>query len=147
MLKRFHSLYEPICLLCRILNSTDAEPEHINFYPDPRNGLTGCMGIMKKFRLCKDERCTNANGLQMRNEQCAQFNRIIIRGRYYKWQAYEQEDNECELHCKVKDSDTVMNMNISVTDGTPCQKPSIHYTHYYRRKAACVEGICRVSTN
>ncbi|XP_073821674.1 thrombospondin type-1 domain-containing protein 4-like [Musca autumnalis] len=128
----------------RTQNSTDSEPVETIFYPDPKlANTTGCLGIMKKYRLCNADKCPTANGLQMRHEQCSQFNRIIIRGRYYQWEAYEDPYNECELHCKVKDSDIIMNMNKSVIDGTPCRKPAIHYTHYYRRKAVCVEGICK----
>ncbi|XP_075149638.1 thrombospondin type-1 domain-containing protein 4-like [Haematobia irritans] len=127
----------------RILNSTQSEPEDISFYPDPKLNQTGCLGLTKKFRLCKDDRCSDPHTVEMLNDQCSQFNRIIIRGRYYKWEAAQDDHNECVLHCKVKDSDMVMNMNKWVTDGTPCHKPSIYYTHSYRRKAVCVEGICK----
>lgn len=38
-------------------------------------------------------------------------------------------------------------MNQSVIDGTPCEKPAVYYTHAYRKKAVCVEGICKVKQN
>lgn len=98
---------------------------------------------MKKYRLCKDEKCKSSNR-QMRDEQCANFNRQAFKGKFYAWQGYEKEHNECELYCKPIDSDIFISMNQSVIDGTPCERTAIYYTHYYRRKAVCVEGICKV---
>ncbi|KAM7353659.1 thrombospondin type-1 domain-containing protein 4-like [Cochliomyia hominivorax] len=126
----------------RIQNSTDSEAVEITFYPDLAAETTGCFGIMKKYRMCKDEKCKFSNR-QMRDEQCSSFNRQPYKGKFYTWQGYEKEHNECELYCRPIDSDIFISMNQSVTDGTPCEKPAIYYTHYYRRKAVCVEGICK----
>lgn len=131
-------------LFFRIQNSTDSEAVEITFYPDLAAETTGCFGIMKKYRLCKDEKCKFSNR-QMRDEQCSSFNSQLYKGKFYTWQGYEKEHNECELYCKPIDSDIFISMNQSVTDGTPCNRPSIYYTHYYRGKAVCVEGICKVS--
>ncbi|XP_054083284.1 A disintegrin and metalloproteinase with thrombospondin motifs 13-like [Zeugodacus cucurbitae] len=126
----------------RKLNSLDAAPIDREFYPEP-NGPTGCRGIITRFRLCKDEKC-KANKKRQRDEQCAAFNRIPYKDKFYNWLGYEKEHNECELFCRPSGSDVFVSMNQSVTDGTTCGRPAVYYTHYYRRKAVCVEGICRI---
>ncbi|XP_039949291.1 ADAMTS-like protein 3 isoform X1 [Bactrocera tryoni] len=125
----------------RKLTSLDAAPIDREFYPEP-NGLTGCRGIIKRFRLCKDEKC-KAKKKRQRDEQCAAFNRIAYKEKYYNWLGYEKEHNECELFCRPSGSGMFVSMNQSVTDGTTCGRPAVYYTHYYRRKAVCVEGVCR----
>lgn len=130
----------------RVQNTTVSEALEITFYPNLQDQTTGCMGIMKKYRLCKDEKCKLSNR-EMRDEQCSAFNHQPHKGKFFSWQSYEREHNECELYCKPIDSDVFISMHQSVTDGTPCEKPAIYYTHHYRRKAVCVEGICKVRTN
>ncbi|CAD6997450.1 unnamed protein product [Ceratitis capitata] len=127
----------------RKLTSLDAAPVDREFYPDPNNPL-GCQGVIKRYRHCKDEKC-KANKKRQRDEQCAAFNRIPFKEKYFNWLGYEKEHNECELFCRPSGSGVFMSMNQSVTDGTTCGRPAVYYTHYYRRKAVCVEGICRVS--
>ncbi|XP_069963336.1 A disintegrin and metalloproteinase with thrombospondin motifs 10-like [Bactrocera oleae] len=128
----------------RKLTSLDAAPIDREFYPEP-NSLTGCRGIIKRFRFCKDEKC-KANKKRQRDEQCADFNRIPYKEKFYNWLGYEKEHNECELFCRPSGSGMFVSMNQSVTDGTTCGRPAVYYTHYYRRKAVCVEGVCRVSS-
>ncbi|KAH8378266.1 hypothetical protein KR093_010467 [Drosophila rubida] len=47
------------------------------------------------------------------------------------------------LFCRPVTSELFVSMNQSVTDGTPCNRPAVYYTQFYRRQAVCVEGICR----
>lgn len=128
---------------CSKLTSLDAAPIDREFYPEP-NGLAGCRGVMKRFRHCKDEKC-KSNKKRLRDEQCAAFNRTPYKEKFYNWLGYEKEHNECELFCRPSGSGMFVSMNQSVTDGTTCGRPAVYYTHYYRRKAVCVEGVCRVS--
>ncbi|XP_054742332.1 A disintegrin and metalloproteinase with thrombospondin motifs 4-like [Anastrepha obliqua] len=126
----------------RKLTSLDDAPIDREFYPEP-NSRIGCFGIIKRYRHCKDEKC-KANKKRQRDEQCASFNRIPYRGKFYNWLGYEKEHNECELFCRPSGSGMFVSMNQSVTDGTTCGRPAVYYTHYYRRRAVCVEGICRI---
>ncbi|XP_037959881.1 thrombospondin type-1 domain-containing protein 4-like [Teleopsis dalmanni] len=124
-----------------IQNSSSENPIENAFYPD-LNGQQGCFGLTKKYRMCKDEKCKLTNN-QFRDEQCSDFNTISYKGKFFNWIGYEKEHNECELFCRPIDSENFISMNRSVTDGTPCEKPAVYYTHAYRRKAVCIEGICR----
>ncbi|XP_067620224.1 thrombospondin type-1 domain-containing protein 4-like [Eurosta solidaginis] len=125
----------------RRLTSLDTEPLDREFYPEVSSRI-GCFGIIKRFRHCKDEKC-KANRKRQRDDQCSAFNRIPFKGKYYNWLGYEKEHNECELFCRPSGSAIFVSMNQSVTDGTTCGRPAVYYTHYYRRRAVCVEGICR----
>ncbi|XP_023031644.2 thrombospondin type-1 domain-containing protein 4-like [Drosophila willistoni] len=114
-----------------------------SFYPDTK-GIEkfGCFGILKRYRLCKDERC-KASKQRLRDSQCENFNATPYREKFYTWIGYEKEHDECTLYCRASGFDLFVNMNQSVTDGTPCNRPAVYYTHFYRRRAVCVEGICR----
>lgn len=112
------------------------------FYPG--SGKTGCFGVLKRYRQCKEERCKPGKQ-RLRDEQCERFNSVAYRETFYNWVGYEKEHDECMLFCRAFNSDLVISMNQSVTDGTPCNRPAVYYTHFYRRQAVCVEGICRVS--
>ncbi|XP_017842689.1 A disintegrin and metalloproteinase with thrombospondin motifs 18-like isoform X2 [Drosophila busckii] len=122
-----------------VLNETAVERR---FYPVIGAGKPGCFGILKRYRQCKGERCRAANQ-HLRDEQCERFNSVPYRDMFYNWVGYEKEHDECMLFCRPVNSDLVIRMNQSVTDGTPCNRPAVYYTQYYRRQAVCVEGICR----
>lgn len=133
-------------LLNRTLTDISAEPIDIKFFPNAlsKHEMKGCFGIWKKYRLCKDEKCKSTNG-QMRHQQCAAFNPQPLK--LGTWLSHENQHNECELYCKNTNSDVFISVNQSVIDGTPCKRPSIYYTHGYRQKAVCVEGLCKVSVD
>lgn len=100
--------------------------------------------MLKRYRQCKEERC-KAGKQRLRDEQCERFNSVPYRETFYNWVGYEKEHDECMLFCRAVNSDLFISMNQSVTDGTPCNRPAVYYTLFYRRQAVCVEGICRVS--
>ncbi|XP_032293608.1 A disintegrin and metalloproteinase with thrombospondin motifs 18 [Drosophila virilis] len=124
----------------RIKNSTLESTVERRFYPG--SGKTGCFGVLKRYRQCKEERCKPGKQ-RLRDEQCERFNSVPYRETFYNWVGYEKEHDECMLFCRAVNSDLVISMNQSVTDGTPCNRPAVYYTHFYRRQAVCVEGICR----
>uniref|UniRef100_A0A1A9W6U6 ADAMTS cysteine-rich domain-containing protein n=1 Tax=Glossina brevipalpis TaxID=37001 RepID=A0A1A9W6U6_9MUSC len=137
----------------RIRNSTITFlPHDETFYPNSSLDIPGCFGIRKKYRLCKDDKCKVIRKYQTHNEQCAvAYNHISYQGQYFTWFSQqtinymENYINECILHCKAKETNHSISQTHAVIDGTPCQRPAIYYSHHYRGKAACVEGICRVS--
>lgn len=51
--------------------------------------------------------------------------------------------NECVLKCKSSENKTIYK-ELRKIDGMPCNRPAIFYTHYYRGRAVCVQGICKV---
>ncbi|XP_017858773.1 PREDICTED: A disintegrin and metalloproteinase with thrombospondin motifs 18-like [Drosophila arizonae] len=124
----------------RFKNSTMESAVERRFYPG--SGQTGCSGVLKRYRQCKEERCKPGKQ-RLRDEQCEKFNNVPYRETFYNWVGYEKEHDECMLFCRATNSDLFISMNQSVTDGTPCNRPAVYYTHFYRRQAVCVEGICR----
>ncbi|KAL7738937.1 hypothetical protein ACLKA6_016935 [Drosophila palustris] len=124
----------------RFKNSTEEATVERRFYPG--NGTVGCFGVLKRYRQCKEERC-KAGKHRLRDEQCERFNSVPYREVFYNWVGYEKEHDECMLFCRPVNSDLVISMNQSVTDGTPCNRPAVYYTRFYRLQAVCVEGICR----
>ncbi|XP_055851602.1 thrombospondin type-1 domain-containing protein 4-like [Episyrphus balteatus] len=105
------------------------------------DGIIGCFGVWKKFRMCNQKPCPNDD--DFRNQQCAMRNKIPYKGKLYEWEGYVKEYHECELTCKPIDLNYYTSLGKSVIDGTPCTKPSIYFTHFYRGRAVCVDGICK----
>ncbi|XP_060644612.1 thrombospondin type-1 domain-containing protein 4-like isoform X1 [Drosophila nasuta] len=128
------------CLERSSKNSTQEETVERRFYPG--NGTLGCSGVLKRYRQCKEERC-KIGKQRLRDDQCERFNSVPYREAFYNWVGYEKEHDECMLFCRQVSSDLFISMNQSVTDGTPCNRPAVYYTQFYRRQAVCVEGICR----
>lgn len=124
----------------RSKNSTEVDTVERRFYPG--NATMGCVGVLKRYRQCKEERCKTGKQ-RLRDEQCEKFNNVPYREMFYNWVGYEKEHDECMLFCRPVNSDLFLSMNQSVTDGTPCNRPAVYYTQFYRRQAVCVEGICR----
>lgn len=49
------------------------------------------------------------------------------------------------MNCIKKGTNVYAKLNDTVIDGTPCIKSSVYFSHHYRGRAVCVEGICKVS--
>ncbi|XP_055923562.1 thrombospondin type-1 domain-containing protein 4-like [Eupeodes corollae] len=105
------------------------------------DGIQGCFGIWKKFRICNQKPCPKDE--DFRNQQCAMYNKIPFKDKLYEWEGYVKEYHECELNCKPVNLNSYTTLGKSVIDGTPCTKPSIYFTNFYRGRAVCVDGICK----
>uniref|UniRef100_A0AAY4CIP9 ADAM metallopeptidase with thrombospondin type 1 motif, 18 n=1 Tax=Denticeps clupeoides TaxID=299321 RepID=A0AAY4CIP9_9TELE len=103
--------------------------------PSPQHNGKFCPGPGRLHQLCNARPC-QANAVDFRAQQCAEYNSKPFRGWYYKWKPYTKVDDEdiCKLYCIAEDFDFFFAMSSKVKDGTSCSD---------HKGDVCIEGICQ----
>ncbi|KAG2464653.1 ATS6 metalloproteinase, partial [Polypterus senegalus] len=102
--------------------------------PRPTIGGKYCLGERKRFRSCNIDECP-AGSLDFREVQCADFDSVPFRGKYYKWKPYRGGGvKSCSLNCLAEGFNFYTERAPAVTDGTPCREDS---------PDICVNGECK----
>nr|XP_055063768.1 A disintegrin and metalloproteinase with thrombospondin motifs 18 isoform X2 [Misgurnus anguillicaudatus] len=101
--------------------------------PSPQHNGKFCQGPSRMHQLCNTKPC-QANGVDFRAQQCAEYNSKPFRGWYYKWKPYTKvEEDICKLYCIAEDFDFFFAMSSKVKDGTSCSD---------YKGGVCIDGIC-----
>ncbi|XP_055302706.1 A disintegrin and metalloproteinase with thrombospondin motifs 15-like [Sitodiplosis mosellana] len=98
--------------------------------PIAKNGGRFCVGMRKTYKSCNTQDCP-VGTMDFREKQC-----IAMNNRTHKWTAaynFHPED-QCELACKIVNTNTVQWFDRHVIDGTSCSQNTFD---------KCVNGICR----
>ncbi|XP_036840630.1 papilin [Oncorhynchus mykiss] len=101
------------------------------------DGGNNCVGSSKSYRTCNTQACP-VGSRDIREEQCAQFNRMDFQSKRYTWLPYHGASNPCELNCVPRGENFFYRHRPAVVDGTPC---------YVGRSDICIAGICRAVIN
>ncbi|XP_068427310.1 A disintegrin and metalloproteinase with thrombospondin motifs 7 [Clinocottus analis] len=103
--------------------------------PVPKHRGKYCLGARRRYRICNTTPC--ARDLPtFRDLQCAHFDTVPYKGRFYKWEAVLNRVSPCELHCRPLDEQFSDKMQETVADGTPCYEGN-------KSRDVCVNGICK----
>ncbi|KAK7003041.1 A disintegrin and metalloproteinase with thrombospondin motifs 2-like isoform X2, partial [Biomphalaria glabrata] len=101
----------------------------------PEYGGKNCDGESSNFDTCLNPKCDNFE--DGRQKYCDNWNNLQIVHRTHEWQAYEgqTDDSLCFQTCKSSYTNSVVKINVVVSDGTPCS--------YSRNNSnICMEGKC-----
>ncbi len=75
-------------------------------------------------------------GTSFRSQQCAEYNEVPFKGRYYFWEAAPDETEPCALTCRASGQpDVIARMDKRVVDGTRCRSDE--------SLDMCIAGECR----
>ncbi|KAK9542379.1 hypothetical protein VZT92_000249 [Zoarces viviparus] len=103
--------------------------------PVPKYRGRYCLGERRRYKICNTTPCPH-DLPTFRNIQCAHFNTVPYKGRFYKWEAVINRVSPCELHCRPLDEHFSDKMQEVVADGTPCYQGN-------KSRDVCVNGICK----
>ncbi|XP_067872497.1 A disintegrin and metalloproteinase with thrombospondin motifs 10 [Heterodontus francisci] len=102
--------------------------------PRPTIGGRYCLGERKRFRSCNIDDCPPGSQ-DFREKQCADFNKIAFRGKYYDWKPYNGGGvKPCALNCIAVGFNFYTERAAAVVDGTLCRMDSLDI---------CVNGECK----
>ncbi|XP_048469866.1 A disintegrin and metalloproteinase with thrombospondin motifs 6-like [Rhincodon typus] len=102
--------------------------------PRPTIGGRYCLGERKRFRSCNIDDCPPGSQ-DFREKQCAEFNKIAFRGKYYDWKPYHGGGvKPCALNCLAMGFNFYTERASAVVDGTLCRMDSLDI---------CVNGECK----
>ncbi|XP_041086125.1 A disintegrin and metalloproteinase with thrombospondin motifs 10 [Polyodon spathula] len=102
--------------------------------PRPTIGGKYCLGERKRFRSCNIDECP-AGSQDFRELQCADFDSVPFRGKYYTWKPYRGGGvKSCSLNCLAEGFNFYTERAPAVVDGTPCRDDSLD---------VCVNGECK----
>ncbi|XP_020354613.1 A disintegrin and metalloproteinase with thrombospondin motifs 10 isoform X1 [Oncorhynchus kisutch] len=105
--------------------------------PRPTIGGKYCLGERKRFRSCNIDECP-AGSQDFREIQCADFDNVPFRGKFYTWQPYRggvySGVKSCSLNCLAEGYNFYTERAPAVVDGTPCRDDSLD---------VCVNGECK----
>ncbi|XP_067329478.1 A disintegrin and metalloproteinase with thrombospondin motifs 10 isoform X2 [Anolis sagrei] len=102
--------------------------------PRPTIGGRYCLGERKRYRSCNTDDCP-AGSQDFRELQCAEFDHIPFRGKYYTWKTYRGGGvKSCSLNCLAEGFNFYTERAAAVVDGTPCRQDS---------NDICVGGECK----
>ncbi|XP_010793858.1 A disintegrin and metalloproteinase with thrombospondin motifs 10-like [Notothenia coriiceps] len=102
--------------------------------PRPTIGGKYCLGERKRFRSCNIDECP-AGSLDFRVIQCADFDSVPFRGKFYTWKPYRGGGvKPCSLNCLAEGYNFYTERAPAVVDGTPCRDDSLD---------VCVNGECK----
>ncbi|XP_055302925.1 A disintegrin and metalloproteinase with thrombospondin motifs 1-like [Sitodiplosis mosellana] len=98
--------------------------------PIAKNGGRFCVGMRKTYKSCNTQDCP-VGTMDFREKQC-----IAMNNRTHKWAAAYNlhPEDQCELACKIVNTNTVQWFDRHVIDGTSCSQNTFD---------KCVNGICR----
>ncbi|XP_074600847.1 ADAMTS-like no long nerve cord [Brevipalpus obovatus] len=92
----------------------------------------GCDGSSStRYKICNIEPCSNE--IDLRAAQCAQFNSRRFNGVYYQWLPHRDRQNPCNLTCKAKSHNLLVQWGPHFADGTKCGQNSYDI---------CIGGVC-----
>uniref|UniRef100_A0A8C8RTK6 Peptidase M12B domain-containing protein n=1 Tax=Pelusios castaneus TaxID=367368 RepID=A0A8C8RTK6_9SAUR len=102
--------------------------------PRPTIGGKYCLGERKRYRSCNTDDCPPGSH-DFRELQCAEFDHIPFRGKYYTWKTYRGGGvKSCSLNCLAEGFNFYTERAAAVVDGTPCRQDS---------NDICVNGECK----
>ncbi|XP_075759293.1 A disintegrin and metalloproteinase with thrombospondin motifs 10 isoform X2 [Pelodiscus sinensis] len=102
--------------------------------PRPTIGGKYCLGERKRYRSCNTDDCPPGSH-DFRELQCAEFDNIPFRGKYYTWKTYRGGGvKSCSLNCLAEGFNFYTERAAAVVDGTPCRQDS---------HDICVNGECK----
>ncbi|XP_075885679.1 A disintegrin and metalloproteinase with thrombospondin motifs 6 isoform X3 [Nelusetta ayraudi] len=103
--------------------------------PAPSGGGKYCLGERKRYRSCNTDACP-AGSRDFREKQCADFDNMPFRGKYYNWKPYTGAGGvkPCALNCLAEGYNFYTERSPAVIDGTRCQADSLDI---------CINGECK----
>ncbi|XP_030197887.1 A disintegrin and metalloproteinase with thrombospondin motifs 6 isoform X2 [Gadus morhua] len=102
--------------------------------PAPSGGGKYCLGERKRYRSCNTDTCL-AGSRDFREKQCADFDSMSFRGKYYNWKPYTGGGvKPCALNCLAEGYNFYTERSPAVIDGTRCQADSLDI---------CINGECK----
>ncbi|XP_042251767.1 A disintegrin and metalloproteinase with thrombospondin motifs 6 [Thunnus maccoyii] len=102
--------------------------------PAPSGGGKYCLGERKRYRSCNTDPCP-AGSRDFREKQCADFDNMPFRGKYYNWKPYTGGGvKPCALNCLAEGYNFYTERSPAVIDGTRCQADSLDI---------CINGECK----
>ncbi|XP_072310458.1 A disintegrin and metalloproteinase with thrombospondin motifs 6 isoform X2 [Eucyclogobius newberryi] len=102
--------------------------------PAPSGGGKYCLGERKRYRSCNTDACP-AGSRDFREKQCADFDNMPFRGKYYNWKPYTGGGvKPCALNCLAEGYNFYTERSPAVIDGTRCQADSLNI---------CINGECK----
>ncbi|XP_072261258.1 A disintegrin and metalloproteinase with thrombospondin motifs 10 isoform X1 [Pyxicephalus adspersus] len=102
--------------------------------PRPTIGGKYCLGERKRYRSCNIDDCPPGSQ-DFREMQCAEFDNVAFRGKYYSWKSYKGGGvKACSLNCLAEGFNFYTERAAAVIDGTPCRPDSYDI---------CVNGECK----
>ncbi|XP_029025329.1 A disintegrin and metalloproteinase with thrombospondin motifs 6 [Betta splendens] len=102
--------------------------------PAPSGGGRYCLGERKRYRSCNTDACP-AGSRDFREKQCADFDNMPFRGKYYNWKPYTGGGvKPCALNCLAEGYNFYTERSPAVIDGTRCQADSLDI---------CINGECK----
>ncbi|XP_077522114.1 uncharacterized protein LOC144133127 [Amblyomma americanum] len=79
----------------------------------------GCVGPSTRYFTCNVEDCPDISK-DFREEQCARFDSVPFKGRYYSWLPYYKAGRPCELNCRPRGERFHYRHSPKTIDGTRC---------------------------
>ncbi|KAL7847018.1 hypothetical protein SRHO_G00219980 [Serrasalmus rhombeus] len=102
--------------------------------PAPSGGGKYCLGERKRYRSCNTDACPMGSR-DFREKQCADFDSMPFRGKYYNWKPYTGGGvKPCALNCLAEGYNFYTERSPAVIDGTRCQADSLDI---------CINGECK----
>uniref|UniRef100_A0AAQ4PMF6 ADAM metallopeptidase with thrombospondin type 1 motif, 6 n=1 Tax=Gasterosteus aculeatus aculeatus TaxID=481459 RepID=A0AAQ4PMF6_GASAC len=102
--------------------------------PAPSGGGKYCLGERKRYRSCNTDACA-AGSRDFREKQCADFDLMPFRGKYYNWKPYTGGGvKPCALNCLAEATTFYTEGSPAVVEGTGCQVDSLDI---------CINGECK----
>uniref|UniRef100_A0A8C6NQN4 ADAM metallopeptidase with thrombospondin type 1 motif 6 n=1 Tax=Nothobranchius furzeri TaxID=105023 RepID=A0A8C6NQN4_NOTFU len=102
--------------------------------PAPSGGGKYCLGERKRYRSCNIDPCP-VGSRDFREKQCADFDNLPFRGKYYNWKPYTGGGvKPCALNCLAEGYNFYTERSPAVIDGTQCQADSLDI---------CINGECK----
>ncbi|XP_075595521.1 A disintegrin and metalloproteinase with thrombospondin motifs 6 isoform X6 [Balearica regulorum gibbericeps] len=102
--------------------------------PAPSGGGKYCLGERKRYRSCNTDPCPSG-ARDFREKQCADFDNMPFRGKYYNWKPYTGGGvKPCALNCLAEGYNFYTERAPAVIDGTQCNADSLDI---------CINGECK----
>ncbi|XP_019373340.1 PREDICTED: A disintegrin and metalloproteinase with thrombospondin motifs 6 [Gavialis gangeticus] len=102
--------------------------------PAPSGGGKYCLGERKRYRSCNTDPCPSGSR-DFREKQCADFDNMPFRGKYYNWKPYTGGGvKPCALNCLAEGYNFYTERAPAVIDGTQCNVDSLDI---------CINGECK----
>ncbi|XP_072353034.1 A disintegrin and metalloproteinase with thrombospondin motifs 6 isoform X2 [Scyliorhinus torazame] len=102
--------------------------------PAPSGGGKYCLGERKRYRSCNTDPCPTGSR-DFREKQCADFDNLPFRGKYYNWKPYTGGGvKPCALNCLAEGYNFYTERSPAVIDGTRCHADSLDI---------CINGECK----
>ncbi|XP_074851616.1 A disintegrin and metalloproteinase with thrombospondin motifs 6 isoform X2 [Carettochelys insculpta] len=100
----------------------------------PSGGGKYCLGERKRYRSCNTDPCPSGSR-DFREKQCADFDNMPFRGKYYNWKPYTGGGvKPCALNCLAEGYNFYTERAPAVIDGTQCNADSLDI---------CINGECK----